>query len=119
MIMALYLKTKNNSDLITKNIINRTNIFQKGTGLMFHKKILNEAHIFYFKHAQVLKLTMFFVFFPIDVIFINNGKIVDLKENFKPFTNYTPKAKADIFIELPAGFIKKFGLGLNKEILIE
>lgn len=117
--MALYLKTSKEKKIITKKIIKRTNIFQKGTGLMFHKKITDEAHIFYFKCAQTLKLTMIFVFFPIDVLFLKNGKIVDLKENFKPFTNYTSKVKADTFIELPEGFIKKHKLKLNQNIIID
>lgn len=117
--MALYLKTSNKKKIIAKKIIKRTNIFQKGTGLMFHKKITNEAHIFYFKRAQTLKLTMIFVFFPIDVLFLKKGKIVDLKENFKPFTNYTSKVKADTFIELPKSFIKKHNLKIKQTIIID
>lgn len=50
---------------------------------------------------------MFFVFFPIDVLFANKEKkIVEIKENFKPFTFYNPKKKAKYVIELPQNTIK-------------
>ena len=40
---------------------------------------------------------MFFVFFPIDVLFLDkNKKVVELKENFKPFSIYFPKNKAKL-----------------------
>jgi uncharacterized membrane protein (UPF0127 family) len=68
--MALYMFKNNKKVLLTKKVIHRKNIFSKGFGLMFHSRIFDEAHVFYFKHARRLSLTMFFVFFPIDVIFL-------------------------------------------------
>lgn len=51
---------------------------------------------------------MFFVFYPIDVIFLDSEmKIVEIKENFKPFTIYKPKKKARYVIELPKGTIAR------------
>jgi len=51
---------------------------------------------------------MFFVFYPIDVIFLDKNKIiVEIKENFKPFTFYTPKNKAKYIIELKNNTIKE------------
>lgn len=50
---------------------------------------------------------MFFVFHPIDVLFLNKNKIVvEIKENFKPFSFYTPKNKAMYVIELGKDAIK-------------
>ena len=51
---------------------------------------------------------MFFVFYPIDVLFLNKNKIiVEIKENFRPFAFYTPKNKAKYIIELSQKTIKK------------
>ena len=51
---------------------------------------------------------MFFVFYPIDVLFLDKNKIVaDKKENFKPFAFYKSKKKAMYAIELPNETIKK------------
>ncbi len=70
--------------------------------------------IFIFKKEKIVPLHMFFVIFPIDVLFINkNKKVVDLKESFRPFTFYTPKAKAKYVVELPKGTIKKSKTKLN------
>lgn len=50
---------------------------------------------------------MFFVFFPIDVLFLNKDKeIVDLKQRLKPFTFYTSKKPAKYVLEMPLGSIK-------------
>jgi uncharacterized protein len=51
---------------------------------------------------------MVFVFYPIDVLFLDKNKVVvEVKDNFRPFSFYTPKNKAMYVIELPAGTIKK------------
>ena len=44
---------------------------------------------------------MFFVFFPIDVLFLDKNKmIVETKKDFKPFTFYKSKEKAQYVVEL-------------------
>ena len=51
---------------------------------------------------------MLFVFYPIDVLFLNKNKIVvEMKENFMPFSLYTPNKKALYIIELPKNTIQK------------
>ena len=63
---------------------------------------------------------MFFVFYPIDVLFLNKNKIVvEMKENFKPFTFYTPKNKALYIIELPRGSIKNSKTKIKDKIEFE
>ena len=60
---------------------------------------------------------MFFVFYPIDVLFLDkNKKIVEIKENFKPFTLHNPKNKAQYIIELPKGTIKQTKTGIGDTI---
>ena len=64
--------------------------------------------IFIFDSEKIVPLHMFFVFYPIDVLFLNkNKKVVETKENFKPFTLHNPRNKAQYIIELPKGTIKK------------
>lgn len=73
---------------------------------MFHKKIFDEAHIFVMQGEKWIPLTNWFVFFPIDVLYLDRDKkIVELKKSFKPFTNYNPKQDAIYVIELPNGII--------------
>ena len=82
-------------------------IFSKFIGLMFSAD-KNKSMIFKFDKEQIISLHMFFVFYPIDVLFLDKKKIVvDKKENFMPFTFYNSKKKAMFAVELPNGTIKK------------
>lgn len=115
----LFLKSGKNKKLLVRKVVHRKNSFSKGSGLMFHKKILDEAHVFHFKKARKLSLTMFFVFFPIDVVFLDKGVVTELKKGFRPFSNYTSLNKADTFIELPSGFIDKKKIGIGDKIVFD
>jgi len=113
----LILKKSNKKIQIAKKVVFRKNTFSQGIGLMFHKKIVDEAHIFIFDKERNIPVTMFFVFFSIDILFLDkNKKVVELKENFKPFTNYYPKNLAKYLIELPAGTIKQHKLSVKEQL---
>jgi len=78
----------------------------KALGLMFQPK--PKALIFAFLKKRHVPLHMLFVFFPIDVLYLNeHKKVIEMKENFMPFTFYSPKKKAMYVIELPAGTVAK------------
>ena len=117
--MSLYLIGKNKKVLVTHKVIHRRNLFSKGFGLMFHKRIKNEAHVFYFDKSFRIPLTMFFVFFPIDVVFLRDMVVVEIKKDFLPFTNYKSSVPADMFIELPKGFINKKKIVAGSELLLD
>ena len=99
-------------NLTKKNAISRhvkvcDDILSKSIGLMFSLKQKNSL-IFKFDEEQIISLHMLFVFYPIDVLFLNKNRIVvDKKENFRPFSFYSSKEKAMYVIELPNGVIKK------------
>jgi len=93
---------------ITKNTVLCKNkkflrsMFSKTRGLMFSKKIIDAGYIFFLNEPGRIKLHMFLVFFPIDVLFLDENKIViELKENLRPFTFYCSKNKVKYVIELP------------------
>ena len=91
-------------------------IHQKALGVMF-KKNITKPYIFFNNKEEIIPLHMFFVFFPIDVLFLNKDKeVVEIKENFKPFTFYTPKAKASYVIELKKGKVKEKNIKLKEKI---
>lgn len=103
--MFLINKTKKRI-IVEKTALCRT-VFKRAAGLMLSKKE-NKALIFIFSKEKIVPLHMLFVFYPIDVIFADkNKKVAEIKENFKPFTFYSPKNKAMYVVELPAGTIKK------------
>lgn len=72
---------------------------------MFKKQ---ETLVFVFNKEKIVPLHMWFVFYPIDVIYLDADKrVVELKENFKSFSYYTPLKKAQYVLELEKGTIKK------------
>ncbi len=72
--------------------------WNKARGLMFSRK---KNLVFVFDDEERRSLHMFFVFFPIDVLFLDkNKRVVEIKKNFMPFTFYKSKEKAQYIIEL-------------------
>jgi len=85
-------------------------------GLMFEtKENYDYGLVFDFgdEHQAMASIHMMFVFFPIDLVYLNNKKqVVDLKRKIAPFTpNYTPKKRARYLIEMPENSTKQIKLG--------
>ncbi len=110
----LYNKTKQR--MIIQKISLADSLFKKFKGLMFERKEnFDYALVFDFGCEVKTRASvhMLFVFFPIDLIFLDNQKrVVDIKEKFRPFElNYTPKKPARYLIELPQGSAFKIQVG--------
>ncbi|MBW3003672.1 DUF192 domain-containing protein [Candidatus Woesearchaeota archaeon] len=100
---------KINNKTITHNTKICRSQFSKFLGLMFSRK-KDLALVFVFGKDSIVPLHMLFVFYSIDVLFLNKDKeIIEIKSNFKPFSFYTPKKPARFVIELPAGQEYKLG----------
>ena len=59
--------------------------------------------------------------FPIDIIFINGDKIVDIFQNVPVSTNgaiptYTPREKADKVLEINSGLTKEYGIKIGDKV---
>ncbi len=103
----MFIKNKTKNRILANNAKICEDVFSKFVGLMFSKRE-NKALIFRFGKEKIITLHMFFVFYPIDVLFIDKNRIVvDKKENFKPFTLYKSKKKAMYAVELPNEIIKR------------
>ncbi len=68
-------------------------------GLMFSKR---KNLLFEFDKEEIHPFHMLFVFYKIDIIFLDKDKVVvEIKRDFKPFTFYTPKNISKYVIEIP------------------
>lgn len=87
-------------------------ILSRGIGLMFSKKSsFNHGLVFDLERETKIgaSIHMFFVFFPINVLFLDSKrKIVDIKFNLKPWQITSPKKKCRYVIELPTKYNKKY-----------
>ncbi len=73
-------------------------IFSQGFGLMFRRK---QNLIMFFPQEHKVKLHMFFVFYPIDVLLLDkHHKIIEIKRNFRPFTFWNSREKAHSVVEM-------------------
>jgi uncharacterized membrane protein (UPF0127 family) len=71
----------------------------KAIGLMFSKP---RNLVFAFGREEKISLHTFFVFFPIDIIFLDEKKRVIERAQMRPFTFYTSKEKARYVVEIPS-----------------
>ncbi|MCF7862063.1 DUF192 domain-containing protein [Candidatus Woesearchaeota archaeon] len=104
------MKIKCNNRILADKVEYCKTIFQRARGAMF-RPYLDRALIFPVSPPGRVSLHMFFVFFPIDVLFIRDNKIIEMKKQFLPFTLYNPKQNADTIIEFPADTIKNIKIG--------
>ena len=113
--ITMHIKNATKKSIIAKNAELCRNIFTKSFGLMF--SIKPKPLIFIFKKEKIIPLHMLFVFYPIDILFLNKNKaVVEIKESLRPFSFYTPKKKALYIIELPQGTIKKTKTAVGDKI---
>ena len=109
------LKNKKNNKILAKDEKLCRSSLSKAIGLMFSRK--QKTLLFIFKKEKIVSLHMFFVFYPIDVLQLNkNKKVVQLKENLKPFKMMLAKKPAKYIIELPRGTIKRTNTKLGDTI---
>ncbi len=82
-----------------KNAVVCRSLLSQVRGLMFSPK---KTLVFAFKEDEHVPLHMWFVFFPIDVLYLNKDrKVIEVKKNFSPFAMYSPKVKARYVVEIP------------------
>lgn len=108
------LKNKSSNKIIAKKVRLLQKNYEIANGLMFRKK-LKENEAYYFKLPKIKKWDthMFFVFQSLDLIFCLNGKVVELKENIKPFQLYFCKEESNELIETASGTIKRANIKIG------
>ena len=89
--------------------------FKKFLGLMFRTKLKNKCLFFMSGKESIVdsSIHMFFVFFPIDVAWLDKDfKVVDIRLNLKPFSLVaSPKRPAKYIIEAKAGRLNSLRIG--------
>ena len=82
----------------------------------------NHGMVFIFKPSQVVSMWMKGSIISFDIIFVNEGEIVNVAENAEPDQNHTmyysgvPITEA---IEIKAGVVKKFDIKIKDSVSFE
>ena len=103
------ITNETNAKVLAKEIIMCDNLWSSMRGLMFRKELKEgEGLIIDLKKNTNASIHMFFVKFPIDVIWLNSEKfVVDTAHDVKPNTIVKPTKFARYVIELPKGILAK------------
>ncbi|MFA6170175.1 MAG: DUF192 domain-containing protein [Candidatus Margulisiibacteriota bacterium] len=96
---------------------------KRGRGLSWRKSLpTDQGMLFLFDQPGQYHFVMDGMRFPLDFIWLNDGTVVDLKDNVPPLKanqpsiNLTAKNKFDQAIELNAGEIEKSGLKIGNRV---
>lgn len=99
---------------------------EKQIGLSTQKSINNnQAMLFLFDTPSYYSFWMKDMKFPIDILFINKDKIVDIYTNLKPFKEnetpiiVTPKESSDKVLEIKAGLSEKYNFKKGSKVEIK
>ena len=91
--------------------------FRKFKGLMFSKQ---KNLVFMFDKKVKHSIHMFFVFYPIDIIFLDeNFNVVELKQSLKPWKIYFPKQEYKYFIELNIRAISRSKTQIGDKVMFD
>lgn len=86
----------------------------------------DEGMLFVFENKQPVRFWMKGMEFPLDIIFIADGKIVDIAENAMPqpgvsdenLKSYVPSEPVDHVLEVNAGFVSKHDIKIGDSVVI-
>lgn len=99
---------KRGNDVIVSSHKMCNSIISKAFGLRFRRSPKDSALIFTFRKPRKVVMDMWFVFYPIDVVFLDSeNKVVEIKESFKPWSFYASKNDVNVIIEFESGVVKK------------
>lgn len=93
------IRNASNNSVVAQQYKICSSFLSQMLGLMFAKK---EVLLFVFGTEEQIALHNWFVFYPINLTFLDKSKrVVEIKRDFRPFTFYTSKKRAAYLIETP------------------
>ncbi|MCK4937963.1 MAG: DUF192 domain-containing protein [Methanosarcinales archaeon] len=108
---------KDNGIILARDVKYVNNIFSRALGLMFNKAISKDfAMVFKLRKQTTVGVHMFFVFFAIDVIFLDDGKKVIGTGTLRPWLGHKQKRGVKYLIEMHQGKVEEYDIN-NGDIL--
>lgn len=95
---------------------------KRSQGLSGRKELAqDQGMLFIFSNKKRRNFWMPNMYFPLDIIFIDDNKIVDVVKNIQPgVTNsYKSKEKANYVLEINANLFAKYDFKIGDEVVIE
>ncbi len=115
------LVDKNTGIVIARDVKTAASFFSRFRGLMLKGELRDgEALFFDFGKPGRNSVHMFFMRFPIDVVYLDSScTVVEIRERLNPWHFHRSKVDSKYMIELPAGAISRFKVELGHKISLE
>lgn len=109
------LRNATTGELIARSVVRCDTFWKRGLGLMFRRALAeDEAYLFVEARESVAQTTihMFFVLFPIAVVWLDRDRAVVDKVLARPFRPYyAPKSPAQYFVEGHPSLLERVRVG--------
>lgn len=106
----MFITIRTGKKLLGRKVKVCDTVFSRTLGLMFHPRLNSEeGMLLVAKKESIVQTSIhsFFVFFPFDVVWLNENKEIVEKRTVKPFQAFiAPKVPAKYVLELPEGTTK-------------
>jgi len=95
-----------NGKVLARRVVRFRNAFSQALGLRFRKAAPDTLYVFDFGRRVRHRFSMWFVFSPIDLYFLDEKlRVVNQKLGFQPFTSYRPRSKYRYAVETRSGLL--------------
>ncbi len=94
-------------------------------GLMYQQELATDsAMLFTFANSTYQQFWMKNTLIPLDIIFVNDNKIVDIEHNAKPCRQdpcptYNSEKPANQVLEINAGLSKKLNINIGQDVIVK
>lgn len=114
----MLLVNKNTGKVLADEVEVMDSFWSRLRGLMFRLSFEDgEALLFEFPEPRKFRVHTFFVFFPIDLAYLNgNLEVLETEGELSPWRVYSPDSKARFLIELPKGTISELEVEVGDEL---
>jgi uncharacterized membrane protein (UPF0127 family) len=115
------LINRNTGKLLASEVEQADTFWRRFRGLMLRRRFpRGKALLFKFPNPGRYSVHMWFVRFPIDLIYLDSSfRVVEIRAGLKPWRFYRPKTIANYLIELPAGIISRVRAKVGHKISLE
>lgn len=98
---------------IVSRVVLCRSFFSKFRGLQFRKQLVDEAYVFVFDSMAKRPFHMFWVFFPIDVLWLDSAqRVVHVSRGVRPFVfHVSAPVPSQFVIEVAAGVADDVKIG--------
>jgi hypothetical protein len=109
------LKNLTTGEVIARVVLQCDRFWTRARGLMFRRPLPEDKVYLFVERRESVAQTaihMFFVFFPIAVVWLDRERrVVDkaLARPFRPY--YAPRSRAQYFVEGPVSLLKRVSVG--------